>query len=121
MTSPIPETEREAPHGEEGPGAAVPRRAPLDASGMERPRFLLDFPEDPGLERLIEAFERGDYAFVRQHAEKVAAAAENPDVREAALELRRRIEPDPLAKYLLAASVCLLVFLAIWAYAAKSH
>ena len=32
------------------------------------------------------------------------------------LELRRRIEPDPLAKYLLFVSVLLLVFLVVWAY-----
>ena len=33
-----------------------------------------------------------------------------------ALELRRRIEPDPLAKYLLALTGALLLFLAWFAY-----
>jgi len=97
------------------------RRAPHDDMGMERPRFLLDFPEDPDLERLIVAFEAGNFALVRKDAEKVAAAAESPAVREAALELRRRIDPDPLAKYLLAISLVLLLVVAVWAYRAGSH
>jgi len=83
---------------------------------MERPRFLLDFPEDPQLERLITAFEAGNFAFVRREAESLARSTTDPDVRNAALELRRRIDPDPLAKYLLAISLALLVLLTIWAY-----
>jgi len=91
-------------------------RAPLDPNGMERPKFLLDYPEDPALDRLVAAFERGDYALVRREAEAVAKAAEDPAVRDAALELRRRIEPDPLAKYLLLIAAVLLVYLVAWAY-----
>ena len=102
-----------APTGDEG---QVTSRAPLDSKGMERPRFLLDFPEDPALERLIVAFENGNYAFIRREAENVATTASSPAVRDAALELRRRIEPDPLAKYLLAIAALLLVYLVVWAY-----
>jgi hypothetical protein len=91
-------------------------RAPLDSNGMERPKFLLDYPEDPALDRLIAAFESGNYAYVRREAEAVAKAATDHAVRDAALELRRRIEPDPLAKYLLAIAVLLLVYLVAWAY-----
>ncbi|HVW24800.1 MAG TPA: hypothetical protein VHC69_05490 [Polyangiaceae bacterium] len=83
---------------------------------MERPKFLLDYPEDPALDRLIAAFESGNYALVRRDAEAVAKAAEDPAVRDAALELRRRIEPDPLAKYLLLIAAVLLVYLVAWAY-----
>jgi len=93
-----------------------PTRPALDAQGMQRPAFVLSFPEDPELERLIEAFERGNYALVRREAERLAAKTDDPAVREAALELRRRIEPDPLARYLLLISLLLLVFLVIWAY-----
>ncbi len=91
-------------------------RAPIDSNGMERPKFLLDYPEDPALDRLIAAFESGNYALVRRDAEAVAKAAEDPAVRDAALELRRRIEPDPLAKYLLLIAAVLLVYLVAWAY-----
>lgn len=97
------------------------KRPPLDDHGMERPRFLLDFPEDPALERLIVAFEAGNFALVRKDAERVARETENPEVRNAALELRRRIDPDPLAKYLLAISLVLLVVLVVWAYRAGAH
>ncbi|HKY34313.1 MAG TPA: hypothetical protein VJN18_00105 [Polyangiaceae bacterium] len=90
--------------------------AALDAKGRERPRFLLAFPEHPDLARLITAFEAGNYALVREEAEALAERAENPAVRAAALELRSRIEPDPLVKYLLALTAALLLFLAYFAY-----
>jgi hypothetical protein len=92
------------------------KRNPLDAAGNERPPFLLSFPEDPQLERLIQAFERGNYALVRREARRVAKRARDPEVRAAARELRRRIDPDPLAVYLLLAAVALLSFLTVWAY-----
>ena len=88
----------------------------LDAQGRERPRFLLAFPDHPDLKRLVRAFEAGNYALVRAEAEAVAERAESRAVRDAALELRRRIEPDPLAKYLLALTAVLLLSLAYWAY-----
>jgi hypothetical protein len=90
--------------------------AVLDATGRERPRFLLAFPEHPDLSRLSAAFEAGNYALVRAEAEELAERSENPAVCAAALELRRRIEPDPLAKYLLALTAALLLFLAYFAY-----
>ena len=90
--------------------------AVLDAKGRERPRFLLAFPEHPDLARLAAAFEAGNYALVRDEAEALAERAESPAVRDAALELRRRIEPDPLVKYLLALTAGLLLFLTYFAY-----
>ena len=90
--------------------------AVLDASGRERPRFLLGFPKHPDLARLSAAFEAGNYALVRAEAEALAERAESPAVRDAALELRRRIDPDPLAKYLLALTAALLLSLAYFAY-----
>jgi hypothetical protein len=88
----------------------------LDAQGRERPRFLLGFPPDPDLQRLARAFEAGNYALVRAEADALAERTESRAVRDAALELRRRIEPDPLAKYLLALTAVLLLSLAYWAY-----
>jgi hypothetical protein len=98
------------------PSDEVEDDTPLDAAGRERPRFLLAFPEHPDLARLTAAFEAGNYALVRAEAEAVAERAESPAVRDAALELRRRISPDPLAKYLLALTAALLLFLAYFAY-----
>jgi hypothetical protein len=91
-------------------------RRTLDADGRERPRFLLDFPPDPELQRLVAAFEAGDYATVRRDAQTLADASEDPAVRDAALELRRRIDPDPLIRYLLLLSVLLLGFLVLYVY-----
>jgi len=91
-------------------------RNPRDEKGLDRPAFILDFPVDEALEPLIAAFEAGNYAYVRREAPKVAERAKDPAVRAAALELRRRIDPDPLAIYLVAASALLLVFLVLWLY-----
>ena len=65
---------------------------------------------------LSQAFEAGDYAYVREHAPDVARRADDDEVRRAALELAERIKPDPLLKYLLLLSVGLLFYLVIHAY-----
>jgi hypothetical protein len=96
-------------------------RPELDARGRERPRFLLAFPRHPELEPLIEAFERGDFARVRREAPALADRAEDPAVRAAALELRRRIDPDPMLKLLVLGSIALLLFLTAYAYLGHSH
>lgn len=98
--------------------AQAPHRPELDAQGRYRPAFLLNFPDDPELERLIAAYEAGNYAYVREHASELAERASDPGVRDAALELRQRIDPDPLVKYLLFAAMTLLAFLIAWAYLA---
>ena len=95
-------------------------RPELDASGRERPLFLLGFPKDPELETLIQAFETGNYALVRRDARALAEKTDDPAVRDAAIELRRRIDPDPIYKYLLAASLVLLAFLTAYAYLGHS-
>ena len=97
-------------------GREIARVRELDASGAERPRFLLSFPADRELERLVAAFEAGDYATVREEAPALAARSTDPRVRDAALELRRRIDPDPLIRYLLLVSVALLGFLVLYVY-----
>ncbi|MEZ4374281.1 MAG: hypothetical protein R3B07_25905 [Polyangiaceae bacterium] len=93
------------------------KREELDANGRERPRFLLNFPEDPQLEQLIAAFESGNYQQVRRLAPDLISNGKSPEVRSAARELRRRIEPDPLLKYLLLATLLLLGALVWYAYA----
>jgi len=96
--------------------AAPERRPTRDASGADRPAFLLSFPEDPELDRLVVAFESGDYATVQSDAPKLAESSEDARVRDAALELCRRIAPDPLIRYMLFGSIALLVFLVIYFY-----
>jgi hypothetical protein len=95
---------------------AAPTAEPLNAEGRERPLFVLAFPSHPELDKLVRAFELGNYAYVRKHAPELAEQAKEPSVRDAALELARRIEPDPLIKTLLGLSVALLFALTIWAY-----
>jgi hypothetical protein len=93
----------------------APKREELDAEGRERPTFVLTFPSDPVLDHAVKAFELGDYQSVRAEASKLA---EHPSqrVRDAASELLRRIEPDPLVKVLLAMAVLLLLVVTVWAY-----
>jgi hypothetical protein len=93
--------------------AADERAAPAP-SGPEVPAFARGFPADPALDALVAAFEAGDYARVRREAPALARATESDEVRAAARELERRLRPDPIAAYLLAAAAALLVFLAGW-------
>jgi hypothetical protein len=94
--------------------APRPRR---NALGEERPAFMLEFPRDPELEALMQAFELGDFARVRAEAEPLAQRTTDEAVRRAARELRRRIDPDPLLLLLLGLSIALFVFIAVWVYA----
>ena len=70
-----------------------------------------------------EAFERGDFQSTRKLVDALlgategSATTESETVRARALELRRRISPDPLIRYLLLISAVLLVLLAVFAYA----
>jgi len=97
-----------APAAAEGPA--------LNAEGRERPRFLLEFPNDPTLQQLVSAFEAGNYQAVREGSAKLIASSEDPIVRASARELARRIEPDPLMKYLLFVALGLFVFVVWYTY-----
>jgi len=84
------------------------------------PAFAREFPPDPVLGALVEAFERGDYAHVRLGARTLAREAQDDAVRRAARELRARTEPDPLARLLFALTAVLLAFLTIY-WVANAH
>jgi hypothetical protein len=88
-------------------------------SGELRPPFARWFPPDPELEDLVAAFSAGNYRVVRAEAPRLAERTSDPRVRRAALELRRRIEPDPMQLYLLVLAGLLLAFLTLWFYAHK--
>jgi hypothetical protein len=105
---PAPNPAPAAPGAEAGPV--------LNSEGRERPRFLLEFPDDPALQQLARAFEAGNYQAVREGAAKLAGSTEDPIVRAAARELGRRIEPDPLMKYLLFVALGLFVFVVWYTY-----
>jgi hypothetical protein len=90
-------------------------RSELDADGRKRPEFLLDYPSHPELEPLIDAFCRGNFAWVREHSPRVIGATDGP-VRAAAEELRRRVEPERIAVWLYLGAMGFLVFVLLWAY-----
>jgi hypothetical protein len=92
------------------------RRKPLDTDGRERPAFLLNFPEVPELERLIAAFERGDFKMVREQAPTLIASTKDDEVRAAAQQLITRTQPDPVLKLFLMTSLGLLLFVTLWVY-----
>lgn len=78
------------------------------------PSFAAHFPADPELDALLVAFERGDYATVREDGALLVKTTKSEAVRRSAEELLLRIEPDPLAKMLLLGASLLLVFFTIW-------
>lgn len=86
--------------------------APKDDWGF--PRFAQDFPRHPDLDRLVEAFSRGDYATVRLGAPKLAASTDDDAVKKAAQTLRARIEPDPSSRLLFVFAALLLACLTGW-------
>ena len=93
----------------------------FDANGRKRPGFVLGFPNDPDLNELVRAYEAGDFATVRAEAPALAERSDDPQVQDAAWELRNRIEPDPLARYLLVISCLMLLFLIFWTYTGHFH
>ena len=95
--------------------AAAPR-SDSTARPFDVPAFALGFPDDPALWELVEAFERGNYALVRQRAPQLARSTDNPLVAAAGADLRRRLDPDPLAMRMLLGAAVLLVVLTAWAY-----
>ena len=104
----------------ESGGASGPRaRPPTNAVGEARPAFLLHYPYDPERELLIEACEAGNFALIRRDAPALARRTNDEAVRRAALELRRRIDPDPLLLVLLALSIALLAFITLWIYLSR--
>jgi hypothetical protein len=82
--------------------------------GAERPLFAADFPRDQELDALVEAFEAGNFARVREAAPRLAASTPDAKVKDAANVLLARTRPDPLATLLLIVSALLLVLLSAW-------
>lgn len=78
------------------------------------PLFAQTYPRHEKLDALLDAFERGNYALVREDAAKLLSSTNDAAVRLATEDLLRRLEPDPLARYLLGTSTLLLVFFSIW-------
>ena len=117
-TEPSPTTKKKRKKKRRATDSRAPRapRPEVNDRGWYRPLFVQAFPADPELDLLVRAFEAGDYARVRREAPALAARTANSEVRDAALELRRRIDPDPLLRYFIALAVALLVFLALYVY-----
>jgi hypothetical protein len=96
-------------------GTSTYRAAPEGIEPDERrPGFARTWPHDAVLDALVAAFEAGDYARVRREAPALAERTEHDAVRRAARELRRRLDPDPVAVYMLMVAGALLAFLAGW-------
>lgn len=95
-------------------GPEAPRT--VDAEGRLRPAFVVALPDAPELHPLVAAFERGDYSFVRAEADKALKGDLAPEVRAAIVDLRRRVDPDPLVLALLGGAVALFIALVVWSY-----
>lgn len=99
---------------EEPPRRRKKRQRSASPAPDSVPAFARAFPREPTLDGLVLAFEAGDYARVRREAPRLARETDRDDVRAAARELVKRLDPDPLAAYLLWAGFLLLGFLAAW-------
>jgi hypothetical protein len=105
-----------------GAGSAVARSAEAAneavavPSATERPSFAKEWPRDAELDRLLTAFEGGNYALVKRDAPLLAERATDELVRRAAEELLKRTQPDPLSSLLILVASGLLAFFAYWYY-----
>lgn len=63
-----------------------------------RPPFARDYPKLPEIDALLERFEAGDYAGLREAAKKLDGH-EDEDARRAARDLVSRTEPDPAMRW----------------------
>lgn len=86
------------------------------APSFERPAFAKDWPRDAELDRLLAAFDVGDYALVKRDAPALAERSSDELVRRAAEQLLARTRPDPLSSLLILVATGLLAFFAYWFY-----
>lgn len=94
------------------PKKPLPPKEPPIVTPLYTAPFARGWPSDPALIELMAAFDRGDYAFVRVEAPKLAERTKDERVKAAALEVRRRIDPDPVAGILVLVAMGLLIVLA---------
>ncbi len=81
---------------------------------MDRPAFAKDFPQHPEIDRILDLFDRGNYALAREDARALVKSTDDDAVRAAAREILKRLDPEPAAIYLVAISALLLAILAGW-------
>ncbi len=79
-----------------------------------RPAFASEFPDDPGLARLVDAFARGNYRAVKDGVPALVAQTESDAVRAAATELLARTRPDPAARVLFGLALVVVAGLSGW-------
>jgi len=87
----------------------------------QRPAFAKDYPTNATIDTLLEAFEKGNYAYVRSTSEKIIASSDDAEEKMAAKELLLRLRPDPLAVKLLLGAICLLFLLTVWTFTTHHH
>lgn len=86
-----------------------------------RAKFLDDLPDHPDLSPLIDAFENGNYAQLRELARALEQRSPESEVLDDALDLVARTAPDPIAKSLLLLSCAFFILLVIWVYFIHVH
>ena len=92
------------------------QKPPRLAPAGKHARFLDSFPEHEGLSRAVSAFENGNYAQARTLCDELLDREEDEDVRDAARELIRRMQPDRLIVAILWASFALLALIVLRVY-----
>lgn len=73
--------------------------------------FAANYPDDPHLDALLQAFGAGNFDYVRRHANALLADSDDDAVKRATRDLISRIHPEPTTIYLWLIGFGLLVFL----------
>ena len=83
---------------------------------LDQAEFLSAFPQHPVLAQAVSAFVAGNYHDVQVICPRILSSDADEDVKDAARELLRRLQPDRLLINILWGTLLLLVILSLWAW-----
>ena len=112
---------KKRPAAEDGAQTGEAKDEARPAARGIRASFAANYPRDPKLDALVDAFDAGHHAYVQEHAAVLAESAEDEDVRRAARELRQRLQPGPHMTLLMLLPLALLAFLAVYYLFVHGH
>lgn len=111
-----PAEDEAGPPPSDAPKSGETRHGVAPGAGRLRLAFASHYPASEELDALLDAFEAGNYARVREGAPTLAQRTEDPEIARAARDLASRLSPDPLAVRMLMGAGLLLLFLIYWFY-----
>jgi len=115
IDQPADKTEGQTVGTEDQNEANLPEVGGMIPSAIVRPAFAQNYPSDARLQKLLQAFQAGNYAYVREQVRTRNRDIETEAVARAMQDLVRRTQPDPLALWLFGGAAGLWLIITAWA------